>query len=186
MQEQWSAQSCEFFRQMDTALAAIGSLRRNSNIVQEQLREIAAWGFDTYNLTPFGHFAMIDDEPEMLGKYVPALIYSTRGAASQVLYRAPDTLQNVQQQISLIRPDVVLIDYRLNSGSSPCGTDVIPLLRELNREIACIGFSTNESNASKFLAAGADGFVRKGDPLLSVTSLRELLHKRQVRSERNP
>src|SRR3989344_8937606 len=83
MNSEWNVQSPAFLEQVDTALAAIQSrVDRKSTYFQNDLCEIARCE-NAFDLRRFGHVAMVDDERAVLAGYIPALIYATRGAASQ-------------------------------------------------------------------------------------------------------
>ena len=132
----------EYLRQVDTALGPLGIERQKSKIVENELQEVANWGDKGFDLQEFGHVAMVDDEAFLLARYVPGLIYATRGSVSQILFdHQQHRIASIQERIAMIKPDVVLLDYRLNSsGGSPYGTDVVPLLHKLQRTMRVIGF----------------------------------------------
>ncbi len=175
MNPDWHIEHPEFFAQVDTALSVFGASRNDANI-RMLFHDLGRFP-GAYSPLPVEHLAMVDDEVRLLLKYIPGLVYATRGAASQILFRhEKEGIDSIQKRINLIRPDVVLMDYRLNlSGEPPYGTEVIPLLRELNRKMLIVGFSSNEENRGKFMAAGADGFVKKEDPSIALPRLRDLL-----------
>src|SRR3989344_6446237 len=120
----WSPDSPDFLQQVDVALAAVHRwANRWIPTVQRELQELTAWGDAFFDLKHLGHIAMVDDEPELLLKYIPGLIYATRGAASQILFRnCQSGIHDVRHKIALACPDTVLLDYRLNaSGGGPYG-----------------------------------------------------------------
>ncbi len=179
MNSKWNVQSPAFLEQVDTALAAIQCrIDRNSTFFQEELCEITRCE-NALDLGKFGHFAMVDDERGVLREYIPALIYATRGAASQILFQDnKEPVTSIVNRVKLVNPDVLLLDYRL-SGSEfpPFGTDVVPHLRDLRLTMRIIGFSSNPSNEERFRDAGADGFVTKLSPIDSVPQLRNVLEQ---------
>lgn len=179
MNSEWNVQSPAFLEQVDTALAAIQSrVDRKSTYFQNDLREIALYE-NTLDLRRFGHVAMVDDERGVLEEYIPALIYATRGAVSQILFQnTSEDVTSIVHKVKLVNPDVLLLDYRL-SGSEcpPFGTDVMPHIQGLRQTMRVIGFSSNPSNRERFRDAGADGFVTKSSPIDSVPELRSVLQK---------
>lgn len=104
-----------------------------------------------------------------------------RTSLRSLLERQPDmavcgeaaTAQAAAEQAALAEPDVVLVDVSLPDMS---GIDLVRALRRQHPELVMAMFSGHaERNYVKYaLAAGANGYIVKGDSLELVEAIRAL------------
>ncbi len=84
--------------------------------------------------------------------------------------------------VEALEPDLVLLDWELGArrGEAPAGREMIRELRARQPQVAIIALSSHPEVRAAALAAGADGFVSKGDaPDALLAALRK--HHQKLR-----
>ncbi len=100
----------------------------------------------------------LDDTPYILEAFEKPLAKRLQ-ADVRCLPHTGERLEQVAADIAALHPDWVLLDANLAAGLK--GYHLVPLLKEAQPGIRCLGFSSVESVREPFLRAGADGFVLK-------------------------
>ncbi len=90
-----------------------------------------------------------------------ALHFFLKAQPGLTLVGATSEMGSLLQQIKAARPDVVLLDWELPDNRP---TALLTLLRQANPTLWVISLSSQPDSRSAALAAGANGFVCKGDP----------------------
>src|SRR6266566_4217264 len=115
------------------------------------------------------------------------LLASTIEAAGAELVGSSAGAQSAIADLSVLRPDLILIDIRLNSGS---GFDVLRALQERNLVSAAIKVVlTNHANAeyqNLSLSLGADRFFDKSSEISQVLALINALTAERRRGGSRP
>jgi len=88
----------------------------------------------------------------------------------------------LESQDAMSLPDLVLIDVALPDAS---GIDLLKRLREVHPTLQCLMLSghAEESYVEASRAAGANGYVIKGEPAEYVEAVRSILGGDEYRSE---
>ncbi len=125
-------------------------------------------------LSSRGRVILVDDTPMVFEAFIEPLLAAAQGNAMFFLHRG-ESLEDLVGQIVKAQPGVLLLDGQLAGGL--CGWELLPGLRDALPALMCIGFSTDNSLSGDFLAADADGFVRKdvGDPFGTLRQVARLL-----------
>jgi DNA-binding NarL/FixJ family response regulator len=94
----------------------------------------------------------------------------TRAALKRLLEQEPEVsvvgevagAEDLLAQVQETRPDLVLLDWELSGLQA---TDLLSALHSLYRPLKVIAFSRNREARQEALAAGADAFVSREEPL---------------------
>lgn len=101
---------------------------------------------------------MVDDSDVNFAKFIPHLVAATNGSADGIMVRNEEAQQLVEIILTL-KPDAILLDN--NFGLNYQGPDIVRLLKSAGYSGKIIGFSNSRQSSSKFIEAGADGFIMK-------------------------
>jgi DNA-binding NarL/FixJ family response regulator len=84
------------------------------------------------------------------------------------------TAEAALEQLALQTVDLVLVDVSLPAMS---GIDLVAILRKQYPELPCLMLSGHKESSyiQRALAAGARGYVIKGDPLAILTAVKRVL-----------
>ena len=126
---------------------------------------------------------LVDDDPQVIGVFMPALKKVTQNNAWAVLYNGQDITQ-IRDEILAHTPDIVLMDYSLGSRDMHGDAIVRDMLQhgtEFKQPIMFIGFSMFEERHKEFKNAGAQAFVGKN--VLDVHgTIRQIAHEVELLS----
>lgn len=107
---------------------------------------------------------LLDDQPEL--RLLLRMLLEVEG--HEIIGEA-GTLSEALSQAGALQPSVVVLDQRLPDG---LGSGIVSDLRALCSDVRIYLYAGEPAEQEIATAAGADGFVRKGDPL---SQLRQLL-----------
>ena len=118
----------------------------------------------------------MDDDIEVLERFVPHLVAATEGNARFIRYTS-QKLEALAGEISDPKPDIILLDYKLSSMLT--GEDVTESLIANGIDSLIIGFSTADLTLSRKLFQGAGAFdaINKNQfsPQNSIKELADLI-----------
>ncbi|MEI7890945.1 MAG: hypothetical protein WCI36_03155 [bacterium] len=107
---------------------------------------------------------LVDDSLTVLRYEVPYLTVATNGNFEPIHYQA-QSIEKIVEEILRKNPDVLLMDFTLSYDPALTGDEVIESLREAGFSGKIVGYSSDTKNDSKFIEAGADFCVEKGNTM---------------------
>jgi CheY-like chemotaxis protein len=109
---------------------------------------------------------MVDDSPDMMAAFVPALLAATNGRAQFLLHQG-ESAEEVVERVLELKPDLVLMDGELVGKTR--GWTVTAELFKRTPDLPTIGFSSSATYEPHFLASNAGAFVLKNIRMIPLT-----------------